>query len=125
MHPEVLTRQAAALFPSLSRFPGFYLAGGTALALQIGHRVSVDFDLFCDDAIDRALLQRVRRVFADADIAVLVNNADELTMLVNGVKFSFLTYPFPVREPLVLHECQTASKRDPGSASKRIPLCFG
>src|ERR1700722_15939243 len=98
MHPEVLTRPAAALFPTLSRFPGFYLAGGTALALQIGHRISVDFDLFCDDAIDRALLQRVRRIFADADIAVLVNNADELTMLVNGVKITFLTYPFPVRE---------------------------
>ena len=104
MHPEVLTRPAAALFPPLSRFPGFYLAGGTALALQIGHRISVDFDLFCDDAIDRALLQRVRRIFADADIAVLVNNADELTMLVNGVKITFLTYPFPVREPLEFYD---------------------
>ena len=29
--------------PALS---GFYLAGGTSLALQIGHRVSVDLDLF-------------------------------------------------------------------------------
>jgi hypothetical protein len=104
MHPEVLTRPAAALFPSLSRFPGFYLAGGTALALQIGHRLSVDFDLFSDDEIDQALLQRVRRVFAEADITVLVNNADELTMLVNGVKISFLTYPFPVREPLAFYE---------------------
>jgi predicted nucleotidyltransferase component of viral defense system len=104
MHREVLTRPAAALFPSLCRFPGFYLAGGTALALQIGHRFSVDFDLFCDETIDRALLQRVRRVFADADIEVLVNNGDELTMLVNGVKVSFLTYPFPVREPLTFFE---------------------
>jgi hypothetical protein len=35
-------------------FVGFYLAGGTALALQIGHGVSVDFDLFCDDELDRS-----------------------------------------------------------------------
>jgi hypothetical protein len=104
MHREVLTEPAAELFPSLSRFPGFYLAGGTALALQIGHRVSVDFDLFCDDDIDRALLQRVRRVFAEADISPLVNNADELTLLVNGVKITFLRYPFPLRAPLVVYD---------------------
>jgi len=52
MHREVLTKRAIELFGSLSRFPGFYLAGGTALALQIGHRVSVDFDLFSDKDIE-------------------------------------------------------------------------
>jgi hypothetical protein len=104
MHREVLTKPAAELFPSLNRFPGFYLAGGTALALQIGHRVSVDFDLFSNDEIDRALLQRVRRVFTAADISALVNNPDELTLLVNGVKVTFLRYPFPPRETLVMYE---------------------
>jgi len=104
MHPEVLSEQAAQLFPSLSRFPDFYLAGGTALALQLGHRVSVDFDLFCDDEVGRALLQQVRRVFVNDDLAVLVNNADELTLLLNGVKVTFLRYPFPPREPLVVYK---------------------
>ena len=104
MHREVLTKAAAPLFASLSRFSGFYLAGGTALALQIGHRVSVDFDLFSDDEIDRTLLQHVRRVFPEADISPLVNNADELTLLVNGVKITFLTYPFPAREPLMVYD---------------------
>ena len=60
MHREVLTEPAANLFPSLSRFRGFYLAGGTALALQIGHRISVDFDLFSDDAVPRTLLVGAR-----------------------------------------------------------------
>jgi hypothetical protein len=105
MHHEVLTEAGAALFPSLGRFAGFYLAGGTALALQIGHRVSVDFDLFCDHEIERTLLQKVRRVFGDAStISPLVNNSDELTVLVNGVKVTFLRYPFPVREPFVTYE---------------------
>lgn len=103
MHREVLTKAAAALFPSLSRLPGFYLAGGTALALQIGHRMSVDFDLFSENAIDRTLLQHVRRVFAEADISPLVSNADELTVLVNGVKITFLSYPYPPRAALVRH----------------------
>src|SRR5580658_2232057 len=104
MHREVLTKPAAALFPSLSGFRGFYLAGGTALALQLGHRVSVDFDLFCDDAIPRTLLERVRDVFAGTELSTLVNNADELTVLVNGVKLTFLAYPFPAREPFVRYD---------------------
>ena len=46
MHDEALTAKAFELFPLLSKFKNFYLAGGTALALHIGHRLSVDFDLF-------------------------------------------------------------------------------
>jgi hypothetical protein len=102
MHREVLTKPAADLFPSLGRFPGFYLAGGTALALQIGHRASVDFDLFSTAEIDRDQLGQVRHVFGSAaEIMPLVNNADELTLLVNGVKLTFLTFPFPTYEPLI------------------------
>jgi hypothetical protein len=104
MHREVLTKPAAELFGSLARFTGFYLAGGTALALQIGHRLSVDFDLFSPDEIDRGMLQRVHRVFPEAEISPLINNADELTTLVNGVKITFLRYPFPPDEPFVVYE---------------------
>jgi hypothetical protein len=101
MHREVLTRRAAELFPSLARFAGFYLAGGTGLAVQIGHRVSVDFDLFCPRVIKRTLLPRLETLFADAaPITPLVNNADELTALVDGIKVTFLSYPFPVVDPL-------------------------
>jgi len=104
MHREVLTKPAAALFDSLARFPRFYLAGGTALALQIGHRLSVDFDLFSDEEIDRSLLQRVCQVFEEVEVSPLVNNADELTVLVNGVKITFLRYPFPPDEPFVVYQ---------------------
>src|ERR1700683_1454425 len=51
MHTEALTEEGLRLFPALAAFDDFYLAGGTALALQIGHRISVDFDLFCNDAV--------------------------------------------------------------------------
>jgi hypothetical protein len=104
MHREVLTKPAAPLFTSLGKFSGFYLAGGTALALQIGHRVSVDFDLFSDAEIKRSVLPSLRAVFPSASIAPLVNNADELTALVDGVKVTFLRYPFPTIDPLVLSE---------------------
>jgi len=102
MHREVLTKRGAELFGFLGRFDDFYLAGGTGLALQLGHRVSVDFDLFIDGAIKRSLLQRVETVFGvSRPISPLINNPDELTLLIDGVKVTFLSYPFPVFDPFV------------------------
>ena len=46
MHREVFTKRGAELFGFLGRFADFYLAAGTGLALQLGHRISVDFDFF-------------------------------------------------------------------------------
>jgi hypothetical protein len=44
---EILDGERKKLLPIFSSFKDdFYLAGGTALALQIGHRDSIDFDLF-------------------------------------------------------------------------------
>jgi len=46
-HKEILTQEQAKLLPVLKPFSkSFGLAGGTAVALHIGHRRSVDFDLF-------------------------------------------------------------------------------
>lgn len=96
MHPEALTEQGKGIFPRLAQFSGFYLAGGTALALQIGHRVSVDFDLFSDHAIEKTLFDQVKKVYADFPVNPSVNNADELTVFVGDAKLTFLHYPFPV-----------------------------
>ena len=101
MHHEALTKEGKRLFPRLNRFTDFYLAGGTALALQIGHRVSVDFDLFSAKPLEKSLLPKIKRIFADELAAVLVNNPGELTLTVAGVKCTFLNYPFPILEPLV------------------------
>ena len=102
LHIEALTKEAEALFPKLSVFKkdGFYLAGGTALALQIGHRLSVDFDLFSPYPIKKTLLARVETVYEGMPIETLVNNSRELTLLAQGVKHTFLHYPFPVILPL-------------------------
>jgi hypothetical protein len=101
MHTEALTEQGLQLFPALAAFDDFYLAGGTALALQIGHRLSVDFDLFCDGPIDRTLLSKVKKTFAGFPVEPVINNPDELTAFIDQVKTTFLSYPFPVVDPLV------------------------
>jgi hypothetical protein len=96
MHLEVLEKKNLKVFSLLKYFPGFYLAGGTALALQLGHRRSIDFDLFTNKKIPTNLIKKVEQIFKGWLVKILVNNSDELTVLVNGVKLTFLFYPFPV-----------------------------
>ena len=101
MNPEVLTREGKDIFRLLGKFEDFYLAYGTALALQIGHRISVDFDLFSKKEISKNLLVKVKRVFEGKTIIPSVNNPDEFTVFANGIKITFLKYPFPVMNKFV------------------------
>ena len=96
MHLEAIPKENKSVFLSLANFSDFYLAGGTALALQIGHRISVDFDLFSDQDISEDLLLKVKNTFQDDKVIVSVNNPDELTVFVNQTKLTFLKYPFSV-----------------------------
>ena len=66
---NVLDSQRAEVFNKLGDgFENWYLAGGTALALQIGHRISFDFDLFSQHKIDPAFTssdnQSIRRQYS-------------------------------------------------------------
>ena len=79
----------------------FYLAGGTALALQIGHRLSVDLDLFSpteDIPSIRLELERALRPYQ----AVLADSSwGNLVYLVNEVRMGFYGYGFPLVNPAV------------------------
>ena len=113
MHRDALDEKGCAVFPRLVAFRGFSLAGGTALALQIGHRRSVDFDLFSPAEIPAGLLKEVEAAFPSASLTPSVNNPDELTIFIDGVKVSFIRYPFPVFSETVSYE---------GIAMLTIPL---
>lgn len=57
---DILPREQRKLWPALSVIPdGFVLYGGTALALRLGHRSSVDFDFFSSEAVDIDALFRI------------------------------------------------------------------
>ena len=96
MHPEALKPENKKILPQLAKFSEFYLVGGTALALQIGHRISIDFDFFAKKEIDHKLLDKVKHVFPNSKIKPTINNLDELTLFVGKVKLTFLYYPFGI-----------------------------
>jgi hypothetical protein len=53
MHKEILTKEQLELLALIKSFAkDFYLVGGTAIALYIGHRHSIDFDLFIHKNFD-------------------------------------------------------------------------
>lgn len=105
MRPAALTETGKKLFPKLESFAkDFYLVGGTALALQIGHRVSVDFDMFSNEELPKPLLAKVRRVFKGTPIFPTINNPDQMNIDVAGVKMTFFWYQYPLVLPLVEYQ---------------------
>lgn len=104
MHDKALTKQAVSLFSKLGRLRSFYLVGGTALALHIGHRVSVDFDLFSEEPLPQGLLQKIKGIFSGTSIEVTYRNTDQINVLLGGVKTTFFNYPYPVIESLITYQ---------------------
>jgi hypothetical protein len=91
---EALDSTRKAYFNNLAKVANFgYLDGETALALQIGHRKSYDFDIFCKEEIGNKLIKRVQEIFPIRE--VLIRNGDEFSFITqDNVKFSFIYYPF-------------------------------
>lgn len=100
LHLEILDKERKELLVSvLPLTKGFVLGGGTALALQLDHRKSFDFDFFHSTPISKKLLEALSQKISIGTIAV--DTADELTVFTkNEVKITFLYYPFTYAFPL-------------------------
>jgi len=105
-HYETLPRQTKKALDFLSKEEwlkqsSWYLAGGTALALQAGHRKSVDLDFFSEDKNfnEKKLLAN----FAEnSNLEIEVEEKNTIYAKLFGAKVSFIAYPFfiPKQEPL-------------------------
>ncbi len=101
LHINILPEQQAALFEFLSGqawIEPFYLAGGTCLALHIGHRQSIDFDFFTqEDFRTRSIIRKLQ----DTGNFELFSEAENtINGLLNEVRISFFTYTYPLVRPL-------------------------
>jgi hypothetical protein len=80
----------------------YYLAGGTALALQLGHRKSVDLDFFCSKPVHDPLA--LFREIQDDVGGLTATHTERGTLhgVLSGVRVSFIEYRYPVlRKPVV------------------------
>jgi predicted nucleotidyltransferase component of viral defense system len=81
----------------------YYLAGGTALALLIGHRKSIDLDYFIPEAIDTEKLRRqLSELFGAERLEIIFEEKNTLWCNIDGVKVSFISRFDPLLKPATL-----------------------
>jgi len=105
MHKETLAPQTEALWNVFSGSEivapgsGFYLAGGTSLALQLGHRQSEDLDYFTEsEQLPLRITQQLQRLGL---LSVSQDEPQTINAVLNDVKVSFLSYPYPLAFPFL------------------------
>lgn len=90
----------------------FYLAGGTALALQYHHRESIDLDWFTQKPIQTpALIKHLSKL---GKFTLVKEEENTVEGILDKVKLSFMTYPYPLiaREQSYLKHIKIASVHD-------------
>ena len=102
MHTGILTEKQNELLPYLQLFKRkFYLVGGTAIALHLGHRRSIDFDLFCKTNINKKdIRKKLGRV--PFKIIKISEDSDQIHFVINNIKITFFNYPYEIEHPLRL-----------------------
>jgi predicted nucleotidyltransferase component of viral defense system len=91
---------------------GFYLGGGTGLALQIGHRLSEDLDFFNKSTFKpEALLSLINKGAESAEVIMI--ERDTLITIIDDVRLSFFRYEIPLLyEPIGYEGLKVADWRD-------------
>lgn len=99
--PSLATRQRRALdrLTPLADAHGLYLAGGTALAAHLGHRLSRDLDLFSQEPhIDLAAVHAAMIAFPDVEVVSMTDAT--LHVRLDGLPVDVVKYPYrPLQQP--------------------------
>jgi hypothetical protein len=117
--PFIISPQTIQLIQQLQCLPElnhFYLVGGTSLALQLGHRNSIDIDLFTQND------------FNDDDIFTLLNQnytvkevfrrKNTIISLINNIKTDFIKHAYPFILPPITEEGITFLSKEDIAAMK-------
>ncbi|MFH1296209.1 MAG: nucleotidyl transferase AbiEii/AbiGii toxin family protein [Bacteroidota bacterium] len=81
----------------------FILVGGTAIALHIGHRRSIDFDLFKHSPIrPKSIVNKLAAFGFPYNVTRRVT--EQLNVIIHNVTFTFYEYPFPIPAPDIFEE---------------------
>ena len=92
-------------------FKNLLLVGGTSLALQIGHRISIDIDLFGEIKVDKT---EINKLLSSYGKAVKIQQTDNINIFtLNGIKTDIVNYSYPwLRRPVLSNGLKLARKED-------------
>lgn len=122
---DILDEKRKNLLPLFKEFKDeFYLAGGTGLALQIGHRESEDFDFFCIGRFNPEVLKKkINLLFKKHSIDTIQLETNTISILIdNEIKISFFKIEHKVQLPLVESKWLQLSSIEEIAAMKIIAL---
>lgn len=117
-HMEILPQTQKDVLADLGEVAhrdGFYLAGGTAVALHLGHRRSIDLDWFTEGELDDPQRYAAQLRADGVEWTTRQTAPGTLHGAVDGVKVSFLSYHYPLLAeptPITGYGCQMASLDD-------------
>jgi predicted nucleotidyltransferase component of viral defense system len=119
VHWEAVTlqmRQILSSIGSASFSSRFYLAGGTALALQLGHRQSIDLDFFSEtDEVLEKTRQEIIKHLTKSPLQILENTDGNLLLITENTRVGFFGYGYPLIRPVkVVEGVKLASLEDIG-----------
>lgn len=114
LHTQTLDPPTLELLKSLQTKPylnGYYLVGGTALALYFGHRKSIDLDFFPNFGFDTQTL--LEQIHQDYPYQILYTATNTLKGSINNIKVDIISHRYPyIGEPFILDGMALISVED-------------
>lgn len=97
MQISIFSESQKKILPLINKFSNnYYLVGETAIALYLGHRTSIDFDLFTQGEIRRTQIQNIIIKAGFNVDSVIYEAFDQMHLIVNSVKMTFFQFPHNV-----------------------------
>ncbi len=101
----------------------FYLAGGTGLALILGHRKSIDFDFFSESEFSPIkITNELNNYFQEEQLSLVEMKEDTLIVLLKTIQTSFFYYNYPLLKPFLSENGIQISSIEDISAMKLISI---
>jgi hypothetical protein len=103
--PFIIAPETFKLIQELQAIPElkeFYLVGGTALALQLGHRNSIDIDLFSANEFEAEFIINLLKL--TYSVKATLARKGTLLSVVNNIKTDFVRHNYPLLQPPLSEE---------------------
>lgn len=101
LQTETVTETTLALIKQLmidEQLQDFYLVGGTALSLQLGHRMSIDIDMFTNKDFDSLYIKSYLEKEYHAEVTFVGKNT--FLGFINDVKVDFISHKYKLINPI-------------------------
>ena len=99
----------------------FFMVGGTALSLLIGHRISIDIDLFTEKDFDASALRRYLEQYHRMTDAKTIGNG--IFGFIDNVKIDIIAHKYPLIKPLqIIDGIRMSSLEDIGVMKLKVAI---